>query len=100
MALKPEYEGSMTPDDLLVALRDMSQDIRNGSDEYTFAETAWRMAELFEVLDEWITDNNTLPSDWQSLSRARLEVVESEVRQKQQSLSDWMDEQKESSTSD
>lgn len=100
MALKPEYEGSMTPDDLLVALRDMSQDIRNGCDEYTFTETAWRMAELFEVLDEWITGNNTLPSDWQSLSRARLEVVESEVRQKQQSLSDWMDEQKESSASD
>lgn len=64
MALKPEYEGSMTPDDLLVALRGMSQDIRSGSDEYTFTETAWRMAELFEVLDEWITGGGIWPADW------------------------------------
>lgn len=71
----------MDPDELLVALRDCAQDLINGTDEYTFAETANTMAEQFDALDTWLTNGGFLPGSWQSLSRARLEAVESELQQ-------------------
>lgn len=66
----------MDPDELLVALRDCAQDIINGTDEYTFAETANTMAEKFEALDTWITNGGFLPSDWQSQKRNVHELID------------------------
>ena len=54
----------MDPDELLVALRDCAQDLINGTDEYTFAETVNTMVEQFEALDTWLTNGGFLPSDW------------------------------------
>lgn len=58
----------MDPNEALVALRDCAQDIENGTDEYTFAETAQTMAEKFEALDDWLSRGGFPPSDWVRLS--------------------------------
>lgn len=54
----------MNPDEALVALRDCAQDLTNGTDEYTYAETVNTMVEQFEALDHWLTSGGNLPEDW------------------------------------
>lgn len=71
----------MDPNELLVALRDCAQDIQNGTDEYTFAETAQTMAEKFEALDDWLSRGGFLPGSWQSTARnvhERIDAIERE----------------------
>lgn len=71
----------MDPDELLVALRDCAQDLINGTDEYTFAETANTMADQFDALDTWLTNGGFLPGSWQSQERnvhERIDAIERE----------------------
>lgn len=92
----------MDPNKTLADLRDYARSLldevdranKTGVADFSSPEEAYTMAEQLEALDDWLSRGGFLPDDWQSLSRARLEVVESEVRQKQQSLSDWMNEHK------
>lgn len=55
----------MDPNETLEGLRDCAQDLTNGTDEYTFTETAHKMVELFEALDDWLTNKGGMwPADW------------------------------------
>lgn len=71
----------MDPNETLVALRDCAQDLSNGTDEYTFAETAHKMVELFEAMDDWLSRDGFLPDDWKSQARnvhERIDAIERE----------------------
>lgn len=54
----------MDPEANLVALRDLSRDVLNGSDEHDPAETARQLAEHVEALDDWLSRGGRPPADW------------------------------------
>ena len=55
----------MDPNQVLIDLRDLAQDIREGTGEYDLVDTAETMSAGFEALDTWLTRGGSLPSDWE-----------------------------------
>lgn len=73
----------MDPDEALVALRDCAQDLTNGTDEYSYAETVNTMVEQFEALDDWLTRGGLLPADWKSQARNVRELIDAIERERE-----------------